>query len=59
MGTEAHSEVLPRVEVVANGDRAACALGLTNGPELAESGGSLDGRCVDSGGLVDVVVGPV
>ena len=54
-GTHVETELLPRVEVVRGRDRAACAVGLADGPVLVERRSALDGRLVDAGALVDVV----
>ena len=47
MGAEAHAGLGPGVEVVGDGDGAAGALAVADGPELLEVGGALDrGRVV-------------
>lgn len=55
MVAELHVGGAPGVEVVGHGDGSAGALAATDGPELLEGGGSLNGGLVGARGDEDVV----
>ena len=55
VASEPHTLRVPVVEVVLNSDATARPLGLTDGPELVEGGGTVDGGLVDTLGLADLV----
>jgi hypothetical protein len=60
VGTKAHAGVGPGVEVRLHVDGAASSLLLTNGPELLEVAGALDGRGVPAladGDVIGAAVG--
>lgn len=54
-GPQLQAQLRPGIKVIRRRDSAAAALGLADGPVLAEGGGALDGGLVDARGLVDVV----
>ena len=59
VGAEWHAGLGPGVEVSSGIDGTANTLALTNGPVLLEGLGAVDGRCVSTGGLEDVVGGSI
>ena len=52
---QSHAEAFPRVEVVCRGDCSAGSVGLTDGPVLLKGRCSLDGGCVGTGCLINLV----
>lgn len=59
MSTQVQTNVGPCVEVVSSVNRSADAVGGTDGPVLLKGRGALNGGCINSSTLIDVVRSPV